>query len=258
MLLSTNKLIFEISGHHIEAASWLGGSAPAVVALHEGLGSVGLWRSFPRALAASSGRDVYAYSRYGNGLSDVLRQPRPVSYMHDEARVLGQVLDALGLERAVLYGHSDGASIALLAAAYHHDRVIAVVVEAPHVFVEVQTLQAIQAIGERYRGDEELRRRIARHHNDGDATFFGWNDIWLHPDFAAWNITGDIAGVRVPVLGLQGNADPYGTPAQLDAIERAGIPIDKLILNGCAHAPHQERPTLITQAVTAWLNERAP
>lgn len=228
--------------------------APVLIFLHEGLGSLALWRGFPQALARLTGYGALAFSRAGNGFSGPAALPRTPAYMHDEALVeLPRLLRDEGIEECVLVGHSDGASIALIYAAEHPQRVRALVLEAPHVFVEEISVRSIAEIRERYQ-TTPWRERFARHHADADATFYGWNDVWLAPEFRAWNIEGYLPRVRAPVLAIQGDADEYGTLAQIESLARnAGGPVDRLILAGCGHAPHGERPGLVQAAVADWL-----
>jgi pimeloyl-ACP methyl ester carboxylesterase len=196
--------------------------------LHEGLGSIEMWRDFPAQLAAATGREVIAYSRYGHGRSEGLAQPRTITYMHDEARiVLPELLCLLELDAPVLFGHSDGASIALIYAASNGAGATALVLEAPHVFVEPLTIASIER-ARTAAADTDLLTKLARYHADSTATFRGWNDIWLHPDFAQWNITALLPDIRIPVLMLQGRDDEYGTGAQLDAIAQTGEFLDRL------------------------------
>jgi pimeloyl-ACP methyl ester carboxylesterase len=210
------------------------------VLLHEGLGSVGLWRGFPRALAAATGGRTIAFSRYGHGRSDPPASARTPRFMHEEALdVLPSVLREVGAEEPVLVGHSDGASIALIYAAVHAPH--AVVAMAPHVFVEELCLKEIRRAREAY-VEQGLRERMAHHHRDPDAAFYGWNDVWLDPEFRAWDITDSVARIECPLLLIQGERDQYGTMAQLDAIERrARGPVARVHL-GCQHAPHLEQP----------------
>lgn len=231
---------------------------PTLVFLHEGLGSAGLWRDFPAALARRTGCGALVYSRYGNGFSTTLRSPRVPTYMHDEGRdTLPALLEALGIDDAVLFGHSDGASIALICAAERAPLVRALVLEAPHVFVEELSVRSIAAIKTEYeRGS--LRDRMRRHHEDVDRTFYGWNDVWLSPVFRGWNIEPEVRRVSAPALVLQGADDEYGTLAQVEAIARcAAGPVDRLLLAGCGHAPHRDRRPLVEEAVAGWLEEGA-
>lgn len=230
---------------------------PPLVFLHEGLGSVGLWRDLPESLAARTGAEAIAYSRRGNGFSTPIAQPRRPSYMHDEAlSVLPQLLDALQVREAILFGHSDGASIAVIFAAAHPQRVRALVLEAPHLFVEPISVASIAAIRTQYE-NTPLRERMSRYHADVDKTFYGWNDIWLAPEFADWNIQAEAALVRAPALALQGVDDEYGTPAQIDALGAAAIgPVDRMLLANCGHAPHRDRRQLVEAVAADWIEAR--
>jgi pimeloyl-ACP methyl ester carboxylesterase/GNAT superfamily N-acetyltransferase len=225
---------------------------PPFVLLHEGLGSVGLWREFPERLAAATGRRTVAFSRFGHGQSDPPPAPRTPSFMHEEAReVLPELLAELGLADApVLVGHSDGASIALIYAAEHP--VHAVVAIAPHVFVEDVCLSEIRNARAAYE-TTDLRERMARHHRDPDAAFFGWNDVWLDPDFPRWDITGVLERIECPLLLIQGERDQYGTMAQLDTIEqRAAGPVHRIHLD-CQHSPPTELPDETINAIARFV-----
>jgi pimeloyl-ACP methyl ester carboxylesterase len=225
------------------------------VFLHEGLGSIGLWRSFPADVGTATGSSTVVYSRHGYGWSAPITEPRAVTYMHDEADVvLPALLDELAIDAPLLVGHSDGASIALLHAGAGH-AVRGLVLLAPHVFVEDCTIEAIAAARDAY-ATTDLAAKMARHHRDADATFRGWNDIWLDPAFRSWNIEERLAAITVPVLLIQGADDQYGTLAQLDAIER-GVrgPDDRLVLPGVGHAPHLDAPDATVAAVAAFVND---
>jgi pimeloyl-ACP methyl ester carboxylesterase len=229
---------------------------PPLVFLHEGLGSLALWRDFPhRVAAACGGRTTLVYSRAGYGQSPPARLPRPVTYMHDEARVaLPPVLADAGVERPVLVGHSDGASIALLYAAAGHP-VTALVLLAPHVFVEDRTIAGIEAATRAY-DQGPLRTRLARHHADVDATFRGWSDIWLSPGFRSWDITAALPAITSPILLIQEADDPYGTVAQLDAIESGvGAPVTRLVVPGTGHSPHESAPDEVATAIATFLED---
>jgi pimeloyl-ACP methyl ester carboxylesterase len=234
------------AGHRLEVA-WTGPSpaaAPTLVFLHEGLGCVALWRDFPARLAAATGCGALVYSRWGYGASDPVTLPRPLSYMHDEARdSLPEVLERLGVTQAVLVGHSDGASIALLhAASRTAPRVRGLVLLAPHVFCEDLSVRSIAAAAEAYRSGG-LRARLAKYHADVDGAFWGWNGAWLDPGFRAWNIEDVLPRVQVPALVVQGANDEYGTLAQVDAIER-GVrgQVQRLVLENCGHSPQRDQP----------------
>ena len=214
---------------------------PTIVMLHEGLGSVALWKDFPQRLAERTGCGVLVYSRYGHGNSERLAEKRPVSYMHHEGEVvLPQLLDAMGIERPILLGHSDGGSIALIFAGAYPDRPRALILEAPHVFVEELTVASIAAAKEAYL-TTDLARRLGRYHADVDATFWGWNDIWLNPQFRNWNIEEYLPAIRCPVLCLQGKEDEYGTVAQLKAIQQRLPWTEIMLLPDCKHSPHRDQ-----------------
>lgn len=219
--------------------------------LHEGLGSVGLWRGFHRRIARESGRRTVAYSRLGHGRSDRPPAPRTPSFMADEAATVVPALCArLGLDAPVLVGHSDGATIALLAAA--STPVGGVAVLAPHVLVEGFAVAAIRAAREAFETGD-LRTRMARHHDDPDAAFRGWNDMWLDPAFREWDVRDRLAAITAPVLGIQGDDDPYGSTVHVRAVaERAAGPVTLVDL-ACGHSPHLERPDDTAAAVTRFL-----
>jgi pimeloyl-ACP methyl ester carboxylesterase len=228
--------------------------APTLVFLHEGLGSVALWRDFPARVAAATGCAALIYSRYGYGSSEKLAAPRDVRYMHEEAlETLPALLAALGISEPVLIGHSDGASIALIHAAARRWAVRGLVLEAPHVFVEDITVTSIAGAKEAWR-TADLRQRLARYHDDVDGAFTGWNDIWLDPDFRAWNIEAALPRIDCPVMVIQGADDEYGTPAQLQAIERqVKTPVELLLLSDCKHSPHRDQPDAVLAAIARFV-----
>lgn len=220
--------------------------APTLVLLHEGLGCVELWKDFPEQLAKATGCGVLVYSRAGYGQSDPVELPRPLTYMHDEARdVLPRLLDAAQIRDAILVGHSDGASIALVNAGSQRDpRVSGLVLMAPHVFTEPVCLKSIAEAKTDYDNpDSRLRDRLARYHRHVDVAFRGWNDAWLDPGFESWNLEGFVGGIDCPMLLVQGRQDEYGTSAQLDAICRhAQADCRTLWLDDCRHSPHRDQP----------------
>lgn len=228
---------------------------PAIVFLHEGLGSAGLWRDFPHRVAAATGRETVIYSRRGHGRSSPPEGKRGIDYLHREALdVLPEFLLRLDIRRPVLFGHSDGASIALIHAGSGHPAA-GLIVEAPHVMVEDITRAGIADTVAAWRNDG-LRERLRRHHRDADVLFQAWSDIWLAPEFRSWNIEALLAGIDIPILAIQGEDDAYGTMAQVDRIaERAGD-VDVLKLAGCGHAPHRELPEKICAATVDFLDRR--
>jgi pimeloyl-ACP methyl ester carboxylesterase len=229
--------------------------APALVLLHEGLGSVGLWRGLPDQLNVATGRRTIAFSRFGHGRSAAPPKPRTPAFFHEEAlEVLPELLAQLEVERPVLVGHSDGASIALIHAAHHP--VSALVLLAPHVFVEDVTVNAIRGTREEYVSGR-LRERMARHHDDPDAAFWGWCDVWLDPAFLEWSLEAETALLEVPTLLIQGADDPYGSLEQLDRIEaQAPIAAQRLVLPG-GHSPHLEHPPDVVRAIAEFLRSVA-
>jgi pimeloyl-ACP methyl ester carboxylesterase len=221
------------------------------VLLHEGLGSVGLWRDFPGRLNAATGRRVVAFSRFGHGRSEPPPRPRTPAFFHEEAlEVLPEALAQLDAPEPILVGHSDGASIALIHAGHHPVTGIALL--APHVFVEDVSVAEIRIARERY-AEGGLRERMARHHDDVDAAFRGWCDVWLDPAFRDWSLEPDAERVTCPVLLIQGVDDPYGTFEQLDRIEaRVRGPVTRLELPG-GHSPHLEAAEEALAAIRDWL-----
>ncbi|SHL24456.1 Pimeloyl-ACP methyl ester carboxylesterase [Pseudonocardia thermophila] len=246
----------EVPGGRVEYADIPGRpDLPPLLFLHEGLGSVGLWRGFHEDVAAATGRRTVAYSRLGHGWSDLPPAKRTTTFMHEEARTVVPALrEALGLERPALIGHSDGASIALLHAAIAD--VSALVVIAPHVFVEEVGLAGIaQARAEFEEGD--LRRRMARHHRDPDVTFANWCDVWRDPAFRDWDLRPDIAAITCPILAVQGTEDRYGTVAHVEAIRDTVRSTDvELLILGGGHAPHLEHRERVRDAIVARLDGR--
>jgi pimeloyl-ACP methyl ester carboxylesterase len=240
-------LDIKVNGLKIEAA-WHGPGperAPTLVLLHEGLGCVSMWRDFPEKLAQRTGYGVLVYSRPGYGKSDPVPLPRPLDYMHHEALdVLPQVLDQAGVRKAILIGHSDGASIATIYAGSTQDfRVRGLVLLAPHFFVEAISIKSIAAAKDAY-DNGDLRARLARYHGDNvDVAFRGWNDAWLDPGFRTWRIDDAVAHVRVPILVVQGKDDQYGTLAQVRLAETdAYCPVETEILEACGHSPQIDQP----------------
>jgi len=239
-------LSFSIAGKNIEAA-WHGPPperAPALVLLHEGLGSVAMWKEFPPRLAEQTGYGVLAYSRLGYGQSDPVALPRPLTYMHEEAReVLPAVLEEAGVRKAILVGHSDGASIATIYAGSRQDfRVRGLVLIAPHFFVENISVQSIAAVKDAYESGD-LRERLGKYHRDVDVAFRGWNRAWLDPEFRHWRIDEYLPYIRVPILIIQGEDDEYGTAAQIALAEQETYcPLEVLMLAGAGHSPQIDRP----------------
>jgi len=226
---------------------------PVLVFLHEGLGSVAMWRDFPARVAHAAGCDAVVYSRHGYGRSDPIDAPRSVRYMHDEALLsLPELLRSVGVERPLLVGHSDGGSIALIHAGAGHP-VAGLVLLAPHVMVEDVSIASIAAAKVTYETGD-LRAKLARYHADVDSAFRGWNDIWLHPDFRAWNIEAYLPQIACPVLAIQGQDDEYGTMEQVRRIERRARDVDVLALADCRHSPHRDQPAAVIEAIVRFVD----
>ena len=216
-------------------------AVPTIVMLHEGLGSIALWKDFPHALAELTGCGVLVYSRYGHGNSEKQAERRPVTFMHYEGEVvLPELLDKLGIMRPILLGHSDGGSMALIFAGKHPDRVRALVLEAPHVFVEEFGLASIRAAKIAFE-TTDFRTKLARYHANVDDTFRAWNDIWLDPGFPEWNIEAYLDSIRCPVLCIQGEEDEYGTRAQVDTVVAKVPGAELVMLPQCGHSPHRDQ-----------------
>ena len=226
--------------------------APLMVFLHEGLGSVAMWKDFPDRLCAACGLRGLVYSRPGYGRSTPRAPGRPLApdFMHRQAtEVLPALLAALGIAApTLLFGHSDGGSIALLYAARVPQAVQAVVVMAPHIMVEPLSLDSIPAARTAWQ-QTDLPQRLGRYHDDPDGAFRGWNDIWLHPDFAHWSIADELPAITAPVLAIQGVDDEYGTLAQIEGIAQR-LPATRLLaLPACGHSPHRDQPQAVIDAV---------
>jgi pimeloyl-ACP methyl ester carboxylesterase len=246
-----------VQGHHIEYEFIPGSNpeSPVMVFLHEGLGSLAMWKDFPSRVVAATGCGALVYSRYGYGKSDPLAGSRGVSFMHDEAlKALPELLDKLKVERPILFGHSDGASIALIHAGGAARPVAALILMAPHVMVEDFAIRSIE-IAKRNYETTNLRDKLARYHTHPDSAFWGWNDIWLHADFRAWNIEEYLPRIHCPVLAIQGEDDEYGTMEQINRITRAIPQTEVLTLKNCRHSPHRDQPDAVIERVAQFIKE---
>lgn len=254
-----------VEGHNLEVKRIPGCNprAPELVCLHEGLGSVSHWKDFPERAAAATGCPVMVYSRHGCGNSDLLMEPRAVTYMHDEGLlVLPNLLAQLNIANPILIGHSDGASIALIFAgapttsnAEVHMKPRGLILFAPHVFVEDLSVASIAEAKTAFE-TTNLPEKLARHHRDPALTFWGWNNIWLHPDFRAWNIEEYLHRITCPILAIQGLDDEYGTMAQVKAIaQQSGGPVEILPLADCRHSPQRDQPEAVLAAITRFVNQ---
>jgi len=238
---------------------WIGSGAanrPALIFLHEGLGSIRQWRDFPQKVSQATGCRALVYDRYGYGDSDVLAEPRrDVYFMHDEAlRSLPQLVSQLKIEKPILIGHSDGASIALIHAGAGF-QVKAVVAMAPHVFIEPLCLGSIRKAAVSFE-TTDLKDRLGKYHRDARKTFYGWADVWLDPGFTTWDIREDyLPKIECPLLAVQGEDDEYGTMAQLDDIKRRVKRCELLKLPNCGHSPFKDQPEKVLSAIQSFIEK---
>jgi len=230
---------------------------PVLILLHEGLGSVGLWKDFPDKLSGATGCDVFVYSRAGYGKSDPVSLPRPLTYMHDEGLLVLPELLKLFDRDVILVGHSDGASIAVITAGTCRDSGIkALVLMAPHVFTESLCIDSIKYARKLYE-NTEFRGKLTRYHDSVDVAFKGWCDAWLDPGFLEWNIEKYLPGISVPVLIIQGEDDEYGTEAQVDSIRNGvRVPVEYYLFPECKHSPHRDQPELTLHTINKFLKQR--
>jgi pimeloyl-ACP methyl ester carboxylesterase len=230
-----------------------GAGRPALVFLHEGLGSIGQWRDFPAKVSRATGCRALVYDRYGYGQSDVLAEKRDVSFMHHEAlRSLPELLSQLKVEDPILVGHSDGASIALIHAGAGF-KVRAVVAMAPHVFIEPVCISSIKKAAVTFE-TTDLKARLGKYHRDVARTFYGWADVWRDPNFTSWDIRDDyLPKIACPVLAIQGEDDEYGTMAQLDDTKARVKSCQLLKLPDCGHSPFRDQPERVLQAIGSFL-----
>lgn len=240
--------------HHMLPAH----DTPVMVFLHEGLGSVSLWKDFPDQLCARLRMRGLVYSRPGYGKST----PRPAhqhwapDFMHQQAyEILPKLITRLGIENPWLFGHSDGGSIALLFAAAFPKQVRGAVVAAPHLFVEQISIDSIRRAREAYL-HQGLRDRLSRHHDDVDSAFFGWNDAWLSPAFRSWNIEPNVSDIVCPLLALQGEQDEYGSLQQIHRIQQLRPASEIVALAECGHSPHRDQPEAVITVVSEFIQRQ--
>ncbi len=251
-----NDVFTEAHGHRLEY-QWLDGKSEStpLVFLHEGLGSIELWRDFPSDVVAGTDRAGLVFSRYGHGRSDTPAGSRTTRYMHDEALdVLPGLIDNLVGRPPILVGHSDGASISLIYAGSGYP-VNGLVLVAPHVMVERHGLDQIAFLNNSYRAGD-LATRLAKYHDDSDALFRGWADVWLSKDFALWNLEEYLSAITCPILMIQSRDDDYGSLEHLDIIETSvSGPVDRLLVEGSSHSPHLTESRLVTEATVNFITQ---
>ncbi|MEP7297245.1 MAG: alpha/beta hydrolase [Burkholderiales bacterium] len=235
---------------------------PLLVFLHEGLGSLAMWKDFPQRLCAALGCRGLVYSRpgYGRSTPRAAEEAWDLDFMHRQAHeVLPALLQALDIDAAHdkpwLFGHSDGGSIALLYAARFPERIRGAVVLAPHIRVEDLSVDSIEKARQAYL-DTDLRQRLARYHDDPDSAFWGWNRIWLHPPFKQWSIEAEIGAITCPLMAAQGLDDEYGTLEQIRGIARRVPQTELLELADCGHSPHRDQPEALIAAVKTFFQRQ--
>jgi len=251
-LLVVDNNAFEVQWH------WHGkNNLPVLVFLHEGLGCVQMWKTFPELLAKETGCNGFVFSRLGYGRSGTCKLPWKTNFMHTQAlKVLPKLLATAGIRDHILIGHSDGGSIALIyAGSPHAGRLVGMITEAAHVFCEPVTLASIRGARHAFLAGT-LREKLARYHGrNTDIAFWGWNDAWLDPGFVHWNITKYLYRIQVPVLAIQGKDDPYGTAQQLNAIENGVPDCETQHIENCGHAPHHEQPDVVLARMAAFIKK---
>jgi len=253
-MIETNDYIY-INGFKIEikVISHTSNLKP-IIFLHEGLGSIALWKDFPLRVAKATGRDIILYSRIGMGKSSPIQENRKLSYMHDEAKIyLPQIIKYFNLPEVILFGHSDGASIALIYAGSGF-KVKSLILEAPHVFVENISIKGIK-IAEKAWNNNNLKDKLSKYHEDVEGAFNGWCNVWLSKDFKNWNIEDYLKSITVPIQLIQGLNDEYGSLKQLDSIEKnVSGKTYRLEIEGCGHSPHSQYPIEITNKIKYFLS----
>ncbi len=247
-----------VGGKRLEYRCW--GPEPsdgrAIVLMHEGLGCVALWRDFPQRLQEATGLPVMAYSRAGHGQSDAADLPRDLDWMtHEAVAIVPKVLAPFGITRPIYLGHSDGASIAAICASVHAHTEAAILV-APHFFTEEEGIAEIARVNAQF-DDSDMAARMAKYHSDPVAMFRGWADVWLHPQFRAWQIESVLPQVGCPLLAMQGRQDQYGTLAQMEAVRRQVAHAQVEVLEDCQHVPHLEQPAATLALVLQFMHHNA-
>jgi pimeloyl-ACP methyl ester carboxylesterase len=251
---------FGATAQHLEYA-WINRglvTSPLVIFLHEGLGSLAMWRDYPNLLCEQGNYRGLVYSRAGYGKSGEypIREKHEFDYMHREAReILPAILSTLEIEneKPILFGHSDGASIALIYATMFPDKISGVIALAPHIFVEDKALRGIEAAGEFYRVSD-MKSRLRRYHDNPDMVFYRWHDAWLSTPFRDWNIEQLIPSIHCPILAIQGYDDEYATMEQIDGIKRLAMQTELLKLENCGHSPHKDQPENVSSAAIKFID----
>jgi pimeloyl-ACP methyl ester carboxylesterase len=256
--METERVVYLTIGGTSLEGRWYGHrseNGPIIVMLHEGLGSITTWGDFPERLAKATGTAVFAYSRAGHGFSSKPEVPRPMDTLHREANdILPQVLDLIGFRRGVLVGHSDGGSIVTIYAGGSHDQgVQGIVLIEPHFNVETVNLRSIRRLGEAF-SSTDLRARLSRHHSDVQNTFNAWYGMWLDPRFESFDITPVLELIRVPILFVKCEHDPYSTMLQVELAQTmCKCPLETLLIASADHSPHRSNPTTTLDGIVRFV-----
>lgn len=230
-------------GHRLAATTWgeIGAGSPAIVMMHGGLDCITTWKDLPQALAEASGCPVLAYDRWGYGRSERLVGGRELGYRREEAGpVLGEVLRHFGIRQALMFGHSDGGAMSVLAAAAHPGRVCGVLACSPTIAIDQFMVDAMSGARRAFE-HEGLRDKLKRHHGDNiDTMFWGWYEPWASPGALQWDMSAEIAAVRCPVAALFGSDDEYGwRPSAISLIQNGRMPLEVTVLPAVGHHPQQ-------------------
>ncbi len=224
-----------------------------IVLLHEGLGSIEMWKNWPTELSYRTKMDLVLYSRIGMGKSSKEKEKKKVNFLEKEALYyLPKVIDHYCNISPILLGHSDGASIALI---YAGNKLPCkgLILEAPHVFVEEITINEIKNIKKIWKINN-LKEKFSKYHNDPEKTFESWCEVWLSKNFSKWNITNLLENISCPSLVIQGADDQYGTLKQIDLIEKySRFLVKKVIIDNCKHSPHLEKPKLVVDYIEKFI-----
>ncbi|WDZ94639.1 alpha/beta hydrolase [Herbaspirillum sp. WKF16] len=267
---STTRQLADANGRQLHACLWNASISGMVrmplVLLHDSLGAVELWRDLPQRLASGSGRQVIAYDRSGFGRSAARRASIEQSFIRDEAgAALLPLLDDLDIERAILFGHSVGGGMAIVAAAQFPDRIAAVITESAQAFVEDRTLDGIRAAGKNFEDPAQLARLAKYHGSDLEKAQWvldAWTETWLSPEFANWSLEDDLRRVKCPVLAMHGDRDEFGSelhPKMIANLPRAFEGQGEYVMfEGCGHVPHREKPELVLETVARFLQKHFP
>ena len=246
------KSFLKIEDKYIEFMSFgdFSNGKPVLILMHEGLGSVSMWKEIPELIFRQTKLNVMVYSRFGYGESSDCELPRPLDYMTIEAeKYLPIIIQNLKIKNYFLIGHSDGATIAALASSLNDNYLLGTILLAPHFFIEKSNLIAIKKTVNEYE-DGSLRPRLKKYHNNVDNAFYGWSNVWLDKKFKKWDITNNISNIKTPVLGIQGMNDPYGSVEQLNIIQKKiKGPFKKKLINNCGHNPFNDHPETILKLI---------